>query len=211
MSRPVKRAYDSRLRRDQAALTRQRILEAADDLFSADGYPATTVRAIAERADVAVDTIYATFGSKPRVLTALVDQRLAPAGDASVLDTPGARAVRDEPDPRRQLELFGREMATISERVRPINEMLRIAAATEPEVAPIRAEMEEQRARNMRQVAEWVAAHGELRVDVERAGEIIWAIAGPETGRLLCDERGWTTEELGEWLGDALVRLLLAD
>lgn len=211
MSEPVKRPYASQLRREQAALTRARILDAAAALFTEQGYPATTVRAIADHAGVAVDTIYATFGSKPRVLTALIDQRLAPGGDTSVLDTPEARAVRDEPDPRRQLELFGHHIAAISERVRPISEILRIAAATEPEVAPIYAEMETHRARNMRQFAEWIATSGPLRVDVERAGEIIWALASPDTARLLCDVRGWTTEELGDWLADTLARTLLDD
>lgn len=211
MTRPVKRAYDSTLRREQAELTRSRILDAAAALFAGNGYPATTVRAIAERAGVAVDTIYATFGSKPRVLTALIDQRLAPAGQRSVLDTPQALAVRDEPDPRRQLERFAHDIAAISERTRPVFELLRVAAATEPEVAPIYAEMEAQRARNMRRVAEWVADRAPLRVDVERAGEIIWTLTSPDTARLLCDVGGWSTEQLGDWLADALVRLLLDD
>ena len=65
------RGYNSPVRREQATRTRQRILNAAAELFPDRGYGATSIRAIAEAAQVAPDTVYATFGSKARVLTAL--------------------------------------------------------------------------------------------------------------------------------------------
>ena len=81
MSKPVKtRSYHSPARREQAARTRQRILDAAGDLFARHGYGTTSVRQIADAAQVAPDTVYATFGSKARLLTALLDIRLAPGG-----------------------------------------------------------------------------------------------------------------------------------
>ena len=144
MSEPVKkRPYSSPVREEQAARTRARILGAAGELFEASGYGRTTVRQIAEAAGVAVDTVYAVFGNKARVLTALIDQRMAPdAGVGNVLDRPEAQAVRDEPDPRRQLHLFALDMAAISTRVRPVYEILRTASAVEPEMAAIHAEMD---------------------------------------------------------------------
>jgi AcrR family transcriptional regulator len=209
MEDPVKRAYSSSLRQEQAAQTRSRILDSAGGLFLTKGYPSTTIREIAEGAGVAVDTVYATFGTKMRVLTALIDRRLAPAGQASVLDRPEALAVRDEPDQRRQIRLFAADMAQISERVRPMFEMLRVAAAVESEVAPVYLEMEEQRARNMRQAVEWIASTGSLRVPVDRAVDVVWALASPDVARLLCDLHGWSTGDFAEWLDDALARLLL--
>jgi AcrR family transcriptional regulator len=211
MSKPVKkRTYSSPVRQEQAALTRGRIVEAAGALFLSQGYARTTIRQIAEAANVSADTVYAVFGTKARVLTALIDQRLAPAADTdNVLDRPEAHAVREEPDQRRQLHLFARDMAAISARVRPVYEILRTASAVEPEMATIRAEMDAYRLRNMRQAAEWVAAHGPLRVDIDRAGEIIWALASPDVSRMLCDGRGWTQEEYAMWLEDALARVLL--
>jgi AcrR family transcriptional regulator len=209
MKQPVKRAYSSSLRQEQAAQTRLRILDSAGDLFLTKGYPSTTIREIAEGAGVAVDTVYATFGTKVRVLTALIDRRLAPAGQASVLDRPEALAVRDEPDQRRQIRLFADDMAQISERVRPMFEMLRVAAAVESEVAPVYHEMEEQRARNMRQAVEWIASSGSLRVPIDRAVDVVWALASPDVARLLCDLQGWSSDDYAEWLDDALSRLLL--
>jgi AcrR family transcriptional regulator len=212
MSEPVKkRTYSSELRRDQAAQTRARILDAAAELFVAEGYGRTTVRGIAARANVANDTVYAAFGSKVRILTALVDQRLAPSGEASVLDRPETHAVRDETDRRRQLQVLGRHMAAISAHVRPMYEILRTASAVEPEAAATYAEMEGYRLRNMTQVARWVAARGKLRVGVERAGEIIWTLASPDVARMLCDVRGWTERQHGQWLADVLTQQLLPD
>jgi len=126
-----------------------------------------------------------------------------------VLDRPEAHAVRDEPDQRRQIHFFARDMAAISARVRPVYEILRTASAVEPEMAAIRAEMDNYRLRNMRQAADWIAAHGPLRVEVDRASEIIWALASPDVSRMLCDGRDWTQDEYAVWLEDALIRLLL--
>jgi AcrR family transcriptional regulator len=206
---PVKkRAYASTVRREQAAQTRSRILDAASELFESNGYARTTIVAIAQRAEVAADTVYAIFGSKARILTALIDVRLAPAA-ANVMDRPQAHAVRDEVDQRRQIAAFARDMAGVSARVRPIYEILRTASAVEPEMAAIHAEMDSYRLRNMRQVVTWIATRGPLRVDVERAGEIVWAVVSPDVARMLCDIQGWSQEQYAVWLEDTLVRLLL--
>src|SRR3979409_1416813 len=113
MAKPVKkRSYSSAVRREQAPQTRARIVEAAGALFTSNGYARTTIREIADSAGVAVDTVYAVFGNKARVLTALVDARLAPTdGVANVMERPEALAVRDEPDPRRQIHLFALDIA----------------------------------------------------------------------------------------------------
>src|SRR3954470_24285911 len=152
MAKPVnKRSYSSAVRQEQAAQTRTRILEAAGDLFASNGYGRTTVRAIADAANVAVDTVYAGFGTKARVLTALIDLRLAPAaGVANVMDRPEAQAVRNDADQRRQLHAFARDIAAISARVRPVYEILRTASTVDPEMATVHAEMDRYRLANMR-------------------------------------------------------------
>lgn len=212
MAEPVKkRAYRSTIRREQAARTRALIVDAAADLFVAQGYAATTVRQIADRAGVAPDTVYATFGSKVRVLTAVIDVRLAPQGDANVMDRPEAAAVRDAPDQLAQLAAFARDMATISTRVRPVYEVLRTAQAADEDVAVVFAEMERHRLANMRRMVDWLAARGPLRLDVERAADVVWTLASPDVGRLLCDVRGWSEAEHAAWLEQALASALLPE
>src|SRR5690349_16397972 len=65
--------------------TRRRMLEAARELFVRNGYGATTLKEIADRAGVAVQTIYFTFGNKRVLLKELVD--VAIAGDLEPVAT----------------------------------------------------------------------------------------------------------------------------
>jgi AcrR family transcriptional regulator len=213
MAKAVKRrAYESPVRKEQAALTRRRILDAAEGLFVADGYARTTVKGIADAAGVAPDTIYATFGSKPRILTALIDLRLTSGADvANVWDRPEAQPLREEKVQRRQIELFSKDIAQVVARVRPVYDILVSAAAVDDEMRTIYEEMKEYRAANMRRVAGWIAANGPLRVDEKRAAEIIWGIVSPELNKLMIDKAGWTQDEYAEWVNDTLSRTLLPD
>jgi len=197
-------------RREQAARTRQRILDAAGALFVAQGYGTTSIRQIAAAAQVAPDTVYATFGTKVRLLTALLDIRLAPGGQASILDRPEVQAIRAERDPRRLLRLFARDYAAMSERVRPVSEVLRTAKAVEPQMAAVREEMETYRLEYMRTIVGWLAGLATLRVPADQAAQIVWALASPDVGRMLCDVQGWTTAEYASWLEDTLTATLLA-
>jgi AcrR family transcriptional regulator len=207
-----KRKYSSTVRDEQAARTRSRILDAASDLFLERGYARTTMKGIADRADVARDTVHAIFGSKARVLTALIDLRLVPdAGVDNITDRPDALAIRDEADQRKQIELFATFIAGISTAVRPVFEILRTASAVEPEMAKVFEEMDRYRMINMRTYARWMAARGPLRVSTRRAGEIIWTLASPDVGRMLCDEIGWTESQHARWLADTLIRTLLPE
>lgn len=205
------RGYTSPVRDAQAAATRRRIVDAATELFLADGYARTTIKAIAERAEVAADTVYATFGSKIRVLTAVIDARLAPAGEANVTERPETAAIRSETDRRRQIALFAEDIVQVVSRVGPVFEILRTAAAVEPEAAAVYEEMNGYRLANMRRAAEWFGANGPLRVDLDTAAETIWAIAGPDTARLLMDGRGWSAERYARWVEALLAAALLPD
>jgi AcrR family transcriptional regulator len=207
-----KRKYSSVVREEQAARTRTRILDAASELFLEHGYAGTTMKDIAAQADVARDTVHAIFGSKARVLTALIDQRLVPDDSvANVTQRPDALAIRDEVDQRQQIELLARFIAGISTELRPVFEILRTASAVEPEMAKVFEEMDRFRLKNMQTYARWIAARGSLRVSTRRAGEMIWALASLDVARMLCDEIGWTESQHARWLADTLIRTLLPD
>ncbi len=70
--RPVKRKYDATSRRAAAAATRERICAAAEELFVADGYARTSIRAVAKAAGVAEATIYLAFPNKAALLDAVI-------------------------------------------------------------------------------------------------------------------------------------------
>jgi len=209
--KPKQRAYSSTVREEQAARTRARIVDAAAGLFESASYPRTTVRAIAERAAVAPDTVYTVFGTKARVLTAVIDARLAPAGDGNVLDRSEAQAIRDEPDQHKQIGLFARDLAVTLERVRHAWEILRTASPVEPELAEVHADMEARRYQDMRRAVSWIAANGPLRVEEDRAAELLWTLASPDVARMLLDGRAWPTDRYARWLEDTLITLLLRE
>ena len=208
----ARRQYSSPLRQKQATETRLRILDAAQKLFGDHGYAATTVEAIAGAAGVATDTVYATFANKPGVLHALLDVRVG--GDdlpVALLDRPGPQAVRAEPTQRRQLAGFAADVAAILERARPVDDIMRGAAAADPEIAALRVKMQRVRFENMRKLAGWLAEKGGFRggIDSEVAAGIIWTVASPEVHGLLRRERGWSYERYVEWLADTLIRTLI--
>ncbi len=223
MSKPVKspeekvrpkRRYDSARRRAQAGETRQRILEAAQRLFPAGGYAGTTIDGVAKDAGVAVETVYAVFGSKRALLASLVG-RLVGGEESPVplLQQSGPQAIREERDQRRQIRAFSADISRVVERVAPIFEVIRSAAATEPEMASLIQDMQSNRLENLTRFAGWVAASGPLRdgIDVAAAAETVWALASPEVYRLLTGDKGWTRERYAQWLGNSLVALLLPD
>src|SRR5579871_244008 len=100
MAERDKRRYFSPTRREQAGATRLAIVRAARQLFAQRGYAATTIEAIAAATGVAVQTVYATLGSKRAILVALIDlvkEETDVAGNYARLMT--------EEDPREQLRL----------------------------------------------------------------------------------------------------------
>lgn len=207
-----KRSYSSLVRDEQAARTRARILDAAEELFLERGYGRTTVRDIADGAGVARDTVHAAFGSKARVLTALIDRLLVPDNSvANVTERAEMQAIKNETDPVRQIELFAEVITQLSTQLRPVFEILRTASAVEPEMGTVFAEMDRFRMVNMHTYAKWFAARGPLRVSTRRAGEIIWTLASPDVGRMLCDELGWSQAQHARWLADTLIASLLPD
>jgi AcrR family transcriptional regulator len=204
------RAYSSAVRDEQARRTRARIVQAADELFREKGYAKATMKEIAERAGVARDTVHAVFGNKAALIPAMVDLRLVPdEAVANVAESAEGHAVRDETDPVRQIELFAEFITKLNVLLRPVFEVMRSAAPSEPEVAATLAELEKNRLRQMRLYARWFSARGPLRLGETAAAETIFAIVSPQVGQLLCEELGWSRKRHAAWVADMLKRALL--
>ncbi len=214
MPRPVKPAAitDFPRRRERARATRGRVLDAARDLFIERGYVATTIDAIAERADVSPETIYATFGNKRAVLGEVVDVSIAGGQAAApILEQPWVIELRNEPDPRRRVAILARNGRRILERRAAIDEVVRGAAAADPEVAALWARGKAQRFAGQRALLGLVIGSHRLRpgLDLAAAADILYAIGSPETYRHLVIERGWSGLRFERWYAETLERLLL--
>ncbi|HEY3764730.1 MAG TPA: helix-turn-helix domain-containing protein [Gaiellales bacterium] len=204
---PPKRAYRSDRRREQAAETRRRMLEAAARLLAVHGYGGTTIAAVAREAGVAAETVYAAFGNKRTLIGELVQAAVRGDDPAPAARQAGARAVAAAVDQREQLSLFAADVVRRLERVGPVLQAL--AASAEPELAELRASIDRDRLAGMGQFVSALGRDGPLRVDADAAAETVWALASPELHRLLTVSRGWSRERYTAWLADTLAAALL--
>jgi AcrR family transcriptional regulator len=218
MTQTVKprRQYDSRRRREQAAQTRRDIEAAAEKLFRERGYVGTSMPAIAAAAGVVVETVYRAFGSKSALFKAVIE--LALAGGSKRAETPPAerpaiRAVIEETDPRRKLELYAATQPGVHGRSGPLYRVLVAAADSDPELREVLDAMEARRLHGLGGLASQLAERRALRSDmsVENARDVIWTLCSTTVHDLLVRQRGWSAETYQHWLAAALQRLLLEE
>jgi AcrR family transcriptional regulator len=208
----TKRRYDSPRRREQAATTRLEILEAAERLFERDGYPATTMAAIAAEARVALKTVYVAFETKSGVLRALWNLRLRGGReDVPIGRQQMYRKVLEEPDPERQLRLNARNSREGKGRIGAVAEVIRTAGPLDPEIDALWKRINTEYHANQRAIVESLHTKGALDpdVDVQRGTDILWMINHPNTWQLLVTQRGWTADQYEKWAGDAASSELL--
>jgi AcrR family transcriptional regulator len=204
-----KRRYDSRRRERQALATRQKIVDAAREQFLRDGYAATTVSRVASAAGVSVETVYKAFGGKPGLVSAIAEAGLAGAGPVPA-EVRSDELQRVQGDPRAIIRGWGELAAEVAPRVCPALLLLR-DAASDAEVADLRAQLDASRLARMTHNARSLAAGAHLRADigVEDAAEVMWTYSSPELYELLVIRRGWDADRYGAFIADAMIAALL--
>lgn len=207
-----KRQYDSSSRAEAAKATRQAIPDSALRVFLKKGYAATTMSEIANAAGTALDTVYATAGKKPDLFRLLIEAALSGTDRAVPAEQRDyVRAIRAETDAARKLRFYAAAMCGIQPRLAPLIRVLQSAAPLAPELNELWQGIAKRRADNMRLFVKDLAATGRLDASLSepKAADIIWSMNSPEFYLLLVEQRGWSVEEYGEWLGTAWIRLLL--
>jgi AcrR family transcriptional regulator len=204
------RRYDSRGRLEQAKRNRDAILDAAARGFSEHGYAGTTIAAIAQLAEVSVETIYKSFGGKPGLVRALYDRGLEGSGAVPAPRRSDETSAREQ-DPRRILRRWGALSSEVSPLVAPLILLVRAAAATDPELAKVIEDSSAQRLARMRHNARVLADRGFLRdgVTAEEAGDLLWMLTSPEVYELFVLRRGWTAGRYGEFIAETMIAALL--
>jgi AcrR family transcriptional regulator len=205
-----KRRYDSARRAEQARQTRAAIVEAARQLFLREGFAATTIAAIAAEAAVSVETIYKAFSGKPGLVRAICDAALAGQGPVAA-ETRSDELQAHERDPRKIIRGWGDLTVEVAPRISPIVLLVRAAAAADPEMASLLAEVDAARLSRMTGNARNLAAAGHLRPDitVQQAGDVMWTYSSPELYELLVVKRGWPAERYGAFITEAMIAALL--
>jgi AcrR family transcriptional regulator len=208
--KPVKRRrYDSTRRRAQADQTRSAIIRAARDLFIERGYGNTTIPDVAQAAGVAVETIYASVGTKAELLHRAWD--ITVGGDDQDIvfhERPEVLAIRDERDLARRLMLHAAFSTKTAQRIAPFQLMVQSAAGSDPTAGAMLKEMNRQRLIGIGVMAAEAAKTGQLAVPEEECRDIIWSMTDGMLWHRLVNERGWTNERFAKWLGQLWVERL---
>jgi AcrR family transcriptional regulator/mRNA-degrading endonuclease RelE of RelBE toxin-antitoxin system len=207
---------DTTRRREQASQNRQRIIDAARALFAARGYAATSLAQVAAEAGVAVQTVYAAFGTKASLLKHAIDVALV--GDHAqvpMIEREAIKRIIAEPDPHQALAAYAALVRQVAERAGALLAAAWAAAPSDPAVAALTDELDAQRLRGMTSAAQTIAAKaaaagyladGITELDIR---DLLWALNSPQIYSMLVGELGWSPDRFQHWLTRAWTRLLL--
>jgi AcrR family transcriptional regulator len=210
MARPVKsaRRYDATGRRARAEASRAAVLDAAEELFLADGYGATSVAMVAAAAGVSTETVYKAFGTKPGIVRAIRDRALL--GDGPVPAETRSDALQG--DARAIIDGWATLAMEVMPRVAPILLVVRSAAAADPGLASLRDELDRDRLARMTVNARHLLEQQPLRAgrNEEHVRDVLFAYSSPELYELLVLRQGWSLERYRELIVDGMASALLS-
>jgi len=186
---------------------------AAIELFVANGYGTTSIAAVAKHAGVAVQTVYATFGNKPTILAAALDQTIA--GDDAAVDVNAREWMRDVLHAATAVDRLDAYAAGVRRIMTGAGDMFMVvasAAAVDAEVVQLAATTEARRRIGATSVINAVLEVGSLRdgLDAERAVDLLALFNSPATFHQLVRASNWSLDEYQDWLAGTLERELLA-
>jgi AcrR family transcriptional regulator len=196
--------------------THRKLLFAARDEFAESGYRAATVSRIADRADVSVQTLYHSWGSKRDLLRGVLELAVTGQEEASI-DEGAVRAnllasidPEDAKDPERLLAHLVHGFRMLAERSASVWGTYRDAAAVDADIASDWGALMELRRAEIRRLMQ-VLPKSALRKGLtpETATDTVWAIVSPQSHEQLVDTAGYSYDEFEAWLRDTLVAALL--
>jgi AcrR family transcriptional regulator len=162
------------------------------------------MRDIAKEAGVAVETVYASFGSKTELLLSAIDAGVVgdaepvPLSDRPEFAALGAGTFAD------RVGAAARMVTGINRRTWGLRRALNEAAASEPQLAAKLHELEMSRRDNIRQGVTMVVA-SEVDDDVLDG---LWAVMGADVFFLLTHLGGRSVDDYQRWLARMIRRLL---
>jgi len=210
VTREVKtQAQKSPLRREQAALTRTRIVEGATAVFELRGYEGARIEDIAKEAGVAVPTVYKVFTNKRTLLRASVEAAITDGEAGEVERLAWFREQLEDPTAEGQLRLIARNARRMYDRAGQLLEVVRAAAASDSDIEALWRAINDERLARARTSAERLASKAKLRTTIGAAALTLWTLSVPELYVLQIHVGGQKADDYERWLGDLLVAALL--
>ncbi|HEX4430067.1 MAG TPA: helix-turn-helix domain-containing protein [Frankiaceae bacterium] len=196
--------------------TRRKLLVAARAEFAERGYAAATVNRIAERADVAVQTLYHAWGSKRALLRAVMETAITGEDEigleANVLPVPLLAGLDPAAadDPKKLLAHLVHSFRLLCERASSAWVTYRDAAGADPDVAADWQQLMEIRRSNFRLLLDRIPSK-QLRPGLTKAlaADTAWVIASPDTHDQLVRRGGYSMDEFEKWVFNTLCVVLL--
>lgn len=207
-----RRPYTSAVRAEGARRTRAAIVAAASALFLEQGYDSTSMAAVAQRAGVARPTVVAAFGSKPALLSRVLDEALA--GDdepVAVRDRPWFQPVWQARRAPAVLDAYAGVCLVLSRRAAHVVEVVRRASDSAPEVADLWQSWLRGRHDGAAMVVRHPVVAAALRGELtpETAADVLWTLNDPDLYLSLVELRGWPEDRYRSWLAQSMAALLL--
>jgi hypothetical protein len=157
-------------------------------------------------------TVFTSVGGKTEALKLAMDWAIV--GDdepVPMLERPQIKAMQQEPDARRILAHYARQVCEVGARTAPLHEVVRAAAGLDEEVRAMAEEGGAQRLRGMRMLAQQLADRGALKPGLTPAevADVLWLLNDPGVYYRLVVERHWDPDRYQDWLADSLINLLI--
>jgi AcrR family transcriptional regulator len=206
------RRYRSPRREQQARRTRANIIAAAAERFLAAGYAGTTMRAVAADAGVAVPTVELAFGTKARLLKAVIDTAIA--GDdepVPMLERSWARQADAMTDPAGFSAVFARVLVDSAQRAAGLALVALEAARVDEDIAAVAAQLIRQRQLMAAWLVDGLTRGSALRDGIGRTTAIdtVWTLMDPAVFCRLTNDRQWSPARFRRWFTESVARLLL--
>jgi AcrR family transcriptional regulator len=206
------RRYRSPRREQQARRTRARITAAAAGRFLVHGYAATTMRAVAADAGVALPTVELAFKTKARLLKAVIDTAIA--GDdepVPMLAREWAARAQTAAEPAEFIAVFAQTLIDSAQRAAGLTLVALEAARIDEDIAAIAMQLMTQRQVMATWLVDGLVRRSPLRNGVDRAAAIdtVWTLMDPALFCRLTGDRHWSALRFRLWFADSTLRLLL--
>ncbi len=193
--------------------TRRLLLAAAKEEFAERGYRGATVTRIAERADVAVQTLYSAWGSKRALLRGVMETSLTGDDDRMIDPQAGLSQIVALPETQNATDY----LTQLTHGFRLLAERSAVGWQTYRDAAAVDAEVAEDwqllQAARRGSFAGWIGRipAEELRPGLTpaAAADTAWVIASPDTHDLLVRRAGYTYDQFEDWVRCTLLAALL--
>lgn len=203
------RTYSSPRRQAEAERTRNAILDAAATLFAREGYPATTMKSIAEAAGVSVQSVHLA-GPKAALLISSFERAFAgDEGRHSLSERPAMAEIMSRSDPLDAMRGWLDYVTQANVRTAGLMRAMTVAAETDTIAAEAMADLDARRRSDIRLAAQWLADRKMLSPElVEQATDELNHLIGPETYAFFVTRSGWSVEQYRDWLEVTMLGLL---